>query len=128
VRSDDVVAVWGAGAVGQMAARAAMLLGGERVVCIDRFDYRLAMTERYVGAELLERTGGRAPDVCIEAVGMEAHASGPQGVHDKVKQQLRLETAAPPRCVPRSTTAARAAVSSCSVCSPVRSTSSRSAP
>jgi threonine dehydrogenase-like Zn-dependent dehydrogenase len=104
VRPGDVVAVWGAGAVGQMAARAAILLGAERVISIDRFDYRLAMTEQYigaetlnyerddVGAELLERTGGRGPDVCIEAVGMEAHAAGPQGAYDMVKQQLRLET------------------------------------
>lgn len=104
VRPGDVVAVWGAGAVGQMAARAAALLGAERVVCIDRLDYRLNMAERHVGAEplnyertdvgaeLLERTGGRGPDVCIEAVGMEADGSGPQQTYDRVKQQLRLET------------------------------------
>ncbi|WP_327002278.1 glutathione-dependent formaldehyde dehydrogenase [Dactylosporangium sp. NBC_01737] len=104
VQPGDVVAVWGAGAVGQMAARAAILLGAERVICIDRFGYRLAMAAQHVGAEtlnyerddvgaeLLERTGGRGPDVCIEAVGMEAHAAGPQGAYDMVKQQLRLET------------------------------------
>jgi len=104
VQPCDVVAVWGAGAVGQMAARAAILLGAERVICIDRFDYRLALAEQHVGAEtlnyerdddgaeLLERTGGRGPDVCIEAVGMEAHAPGPQGAYDMVKQQLRLQT------------------------------------
>jgi threonine dehydrogenase-like Zn-dependent dehydrogenase len=107
VRPGDVVAVWGAGAVGQMAARAALLLGADRVINIDRFDYRLAMAERHigaetlnyerddVGAELLERTGGRGPDVCIEAVGMEAHATGPEQAYDKVKQQLRLETDRP---------------------------------
>ena len=104
VRPGDVVAVWGAGAVGQMAARAAILLGAEQVISIDRYDYRLEMTRKYVGsetidysstdvgAELLERTGGRGPDVCIEAVGMESHASGPQHLYDKVKQQLRLQT------------------------------------
>jgi threonine dehydrogenase-like Zn-dependent dehydrogenase len=103
VRPGDVVAVWGAGAVGQMAARASMLLGAERVIAIDRFDYRLRMTERYIGAEtidytrtsvaaeLRERTGGRGPDVCIEAVGMEAHTAGPQHLYDQVKQQLRLQ-------------------------------------
>jgi threonine dehydrogenase-like Zn-dependent dehydrogenase len=107
VKGGDVVAVWGAGAVGQMAARAAMLLGAERVIVIDRFDYRLRMTEQHVGAEtlnyeqtdvggeLLERTGGRGPDVCIEAVGMEAHSPGPQYLYDQVKQQLRLETDRP---------------------------------
>lgn len=82
VRPGDVVAVWGAGAVGQLAARAAMLLGAETL------DYE----QTDVGAELLDRTGGRGPDVCIEAVGLEAHAAGPQHAYDMVKQQLRLET------------------------------------
>jgi threonine dehydrogenase-like Zn-dependent dehydrogenase len=103
----DVVAVWGCGAVGQMAARAAMLLGAERVIAIDRYPERLAMTERHigaetidysstdVGAELRERTGGRGPDVCIEAVGMEADSPGPQQIYDQVKQQLWLETDRP---------------------------------
>lgn len=103
----DVVAVWGAGAVGQMAARAAMLLGAERVIVIDRFGYRLEMTERHIGAETLnyertdidaelrERTGGRGPDVCIEAVGMEAHGTGPQYLYDQVKHWTRLETDRP---------------------------------
>jgi threonine dehydrogenase-like Zn-dependent dehydrogenase len=117
VQPGDVVAVWGCGAVGQMAARAAMLLGAERVLAIDRIPERLAMTERYVGcetinyqqtniaAELLERSGGRGPDVCIEAVGMEAHSPGPQYLYDQAKQQLRLETGRP--------TAVREAIYNC---------------
>jgi threonine dehydrogenase-like Zn-dependent dehydrogenase len=48
VRPGDVVAVWGCGAVGQMAARAAMLLGAEWVISIDRYPERLAMTERHI--------------------------------------------------------------------------------
>lgn len=107
VRPGDVVAVWGAGAVGQMAARAAMLLGADRVIVIDRYDYRLHQVEKYVGAETLnyesadvgqelrERSGGRGPDVCIEAVGMEAHKNGPQFAYDQLKQQLRLQTDRP---------------------------------
>jgi threonine dehydrogenase-like Zn-dependent dehydrogenase len=107
VRGGDVVAVWGAGGVGQMAARAAMLLGAERVIVIDRFPERLAMTEKFigaetidytstdVGAELRERTGGQGPDVCIEAVGMEAHSDGPGFWYDQVKQQLRLQSDRP---------------------------------
>jgi threonine dehydrogenase-like Zn-dependent dehydrogenase len=103
----DVVAVWGAGAVGQMAARAAMLLGAERVIVIDRLDYRLEQAESIIGAEvlnyektsieaeLLERTGGRGPDVCIEAVGMEADGPGGQSLYDRTKQQLRLQTDRP---------------------------------
>jgi threonine dehydrogenase-like Zn-dependent dehydrogenase len=103
----DTVAVWGAGAVGQMAARAAMLLGAADVVVIDRLPERLAQVSEHVGAgtidytqtdvlaELRERTGGRGPDVCIEAVGMEAHSPGVHGVYDQVKQQLRLQTDRP---------------------------------
>ncbi|GAB7192556.1 zinc-dependent alcohol dehydrogenase [Kineococcus sp. NUM-3379] len=104
VKPGDVVAVWGAGAVGQMAARAAMLLGAARVVVVDRLPERLAQARDVIGAEVLDYTdvdvlgelrelsGGRGPDVCIEAVGMEAHAQGVQGAYDQVKQQLRLQT------------------------------------
>jgi threonine dehydrogenase-like Zn-dependent dehydrogenase len=107
VRPGDVVAVWGAGGVGQMAARAAMLMGAERVVVIDRYDNRLAQAREHIGAqtldyertdiraELREITGGRGPDVCIEAVGMEAHSPGPQYLYDQVKQQMRLQTDRP---------------------------------
>jgi threonine dehydrogenase-like Zn-dependent dehydrogenase len=84
-----------------------MLMGAERVVVIDRFDNRLQQVRDHVGAETLdyevadvpaelrEMTGGRGPDVCIEAVGMEAHSPGPQHVYDPVKQQLRLQTDRP---------------------------------
>jgi threonine dehydrogenase-like Zn-dependent dehydrogenase len=104
VQPGDVVAVWGAGGVGQMAARAAMLKGAERVMVIDRLPERLAQAQTVIGAEtinyeavsvaaeLRERTGGRGPDVCIEAVGMEADSPGPHYLYDQVKQQLRLET------------------------------------
>jgi threonine dehydrogenase-like Zn-dependent dehydrogenase len=101
----DTVAVWGAGGVGQMAARAAILLGAEQVIVIDRLSERLDMVATRIGAETLdysatdvggERTGGRGPDVCIEAVGQEAHTHGPEYLYDKVKQQLRLENDRPP--------------------------------
>ena len=107
VKPGDVVAVWGAGAVGQSAGRAAQLLGAERVVVIDRFPERLSMAaqtfgletlnydETDIGGELLEITGGRGPDVCIEAVGMEAHSNRPDYLYDQVKQQLRLQTDRP---------------------------------
>jgi threonine dehydrogenase-like Zn-dependent dehydrogenase len=103
----DVVAVWGCGAVGQMAARASQLLGAERVIVIDRFDYRLRLAEETfgvetldyertdIGAALREATGGRGPDVCIEAVGCEAHSPGVQNVYDQVKSKLKLETDRP---------------------------------
>ncbi|MDD9207142.1 glutathione-dependent formaldehyde dehydrogenase [Georgenia sp. 10Sc9-8] len=104
IERGDVVAVWGAGAVGQMAALAARSRGAERVIVIDRLPERLAQAERHIGAgtidystenvpeALREATGGRGPDVCIEAVGMEAHSEGIQYPYDQVKQQLRLQT------------------------------------
>ncbi|GHH40648.1 hypothetical protein GCM10017774_34360 [Lentzea cavernae] len=90
-----------------LLARAAQLLGAERVLVIDRFDYRLRQAEQQFGVEtinyantsvgeaLLEASGGRGPDVCIEAVGCEAHSTGPQHVYDQVKSKLKLETDRP---------------------------------
>lgn len=105
----DVVAVWGAGPVGQFAIVSALLLGAERVIAIDRFDYRLRMARERAGAEhtvnyeerdvheaLLELTGGRGPDACIDAVGMEAHhGSAPIHTYDRIKQAVRAETERP---------------------------------
>jgi threonine dehydrogenase-like Zn-dependent dehydrogenase len=111
VRPGDVVAIWGAGGVGQMTARSAQILGAERVMIIDRLPERLAMAERYMDAEtidysstdvlaeLRERTGGRGPDVCIEAVGMEAGPNGAgadgQYAKDMARQRLHLRQERP---------------------------------
>jgi threonine dehydrogenase-like Zn-dependent dehydrogenase len=95
VRPGDVVAVWGAGAVGQLTAQAALLRGAARVIVIDRYDDRLRMAEQHVGAETLnyqladvpaelrERSGGRGPDVCVEAVGMAWDGAGPRSLADR---------------------------------------------
>ncbi|RKN42636.1 zinc-dependent alcohol dehydrogenase [Micromonospora endolithica] len=103
----EVVAVWGAGGVGQMAARSAQLLGAERVIMIDRLPDRLATAADRLGVEtvnyadtdvleaLREMTGGRGPDACIEAVGMESHDVGPAYAYDKAKQTARLQTDRP---------------------------------
>ncbi|WP_407292944.1 zinc-dependent alcohol dehydrogenase [Stutzerimonas zhaodongensis] len=104
IQRGETVAVWGCGGVGQMAIRSAYLMGAERVIAIDRFTDRLALAEQKAGAitinyettdvheALLELTGGRGPDRCIDAVGMEAHGTGIEHAYDKVKQQLRLHT------------------------------------
>jgi threonine dehydrogenase-like Zn-dependent dehydrogenase len=104
IEPDDVVAVWGAGPVGQFAIASARMLGAERVIAIDRFDYRLRMASERAGAtdtinyekvdvqEALEvMTGGRGPDACIDAVGLEAHGHGPMYAYDRTKQVLRLQ-------------------------------------
>jgi len=110
IQPGDVIAVWGAGPVGQFAVASAKMLGAERVIAIDRFDYRLRMALEKAGAdevidyeeqpdvveELKERTGGRGPDACIDAVGMEAHhAHGAVFAYDRVKQAARMETERP---------------------------------
>jgi threonine dehydrogenase-like Zn-dependent dehydrogenase len=105
LHAGDIVAVWGCGAVGLMAQKSAFLLGAERVIAIDRFPERLRLAREKIGAEtidytavdsvvetLKEMTGGRGPDACIDAVGMEAHGTGIEYAYDRVKQALHLET------------------------------------
>ena len=107
IQPGDTVAVWGCGPVGQFAIKSAYLLGAERVIAIDRIDYRLRMAREKAGAETLnyeevnvpealkEMTGGRGPDACIEAVGLEAHSSGLEYLYDRAKQAMMLETDRP---------------------------------
>jgi threonine dehydrogenase-like Zn-dependent dehydrogenase len=108
IKPGDVIAVWGAGPVGLFAIASAYLLGAERVIAIDRFEYRLAKAREQAGAEtinyeevevlgaLRDLTGGRGPDACIDAVGMEAHHHvGPIHAYDRVKQAARMETERP---------------------------------
>lgn len=107
IKPTDVVAVWGAGPVGQFAMDSARALGADRVIAIDKEPYRLDMAERAgyttinfeeadVRSVLLELTGGRGPDKCIEAVGMEAvHGSAPIHAYDRAKQATRQESDRP---------------------------------
>ncbi|WP_299759334.1 zinc-dependent alcohol dehydrogenase [uncultured Pontibacter sp.] len=107
IEPGDTVVVWGAGGVGQMAMQSAYLLGASRVIAIDRFEDRLekarvnakAETLNYEKVDVLEAlkemTGGRGPDRCIDAVGMEAHTTGVEEYYDKAKQALRLQTDRP---------------------------------
>jgi threonine dehydrogenase-like Zn-dependent dehydrogenase len=107
LRGGETVAVWGCGPVGQFAIASAFLLGAERVIAIDRFEYRLALARDKLGAETLnyddvdvnaalrEMTGGRGPDHCIDAVGLEAHSHSPMYAYDRMKQALMLETDRP---------------------------------
>jgi threonine dehydrogenase-like Zn-dependent dehydrogenase len=93
--------------VGQFAIKSAYLLGAERVIAIDRFPARLRMAREKAGAEtinyeetsvseaLREMTGGRGPDACIDAVGMEAHTPGVMHAYDRAKQAMMLETDRP---------------------------------
>jgi threonine dehydrogenase-like Zn-dependent dehydrogenase len=108
IKPGDVVAVWGAGPVGLFAIASARLLGAERIIAIDRFPYRLQMAAEKAGATetlnyekvdihdaLQELTGGRGPDACIDAVGMEAHGHGGLYPIDRAKQAMMIETDRP---------------------------------
>ncbi|MGF6262790.1 threonine dehydrogenase-like Zn-dependent dehydrogenase [Paraburkholderia youngii] len=107
IEPTDTVAVWGAGPVGQFAIRSAILLGAKQVVVIDRVPERLAMA-RAVGAitinfdeesvleRLKELTNGKGPEKCIDAVGMESHATRSfDSLYDRAKQAVMLETDRP---------------------------------
>jgi threonine dehydrogenase-like Zn-dependent dehydrogenase len=107
IKPGHVIAVWGCGPVGLFAIQSAYLLGAEKVIAIDRFPERLRMARNQCNAEtinydevnvieaLKEMTGGRGPDACIDAVGMESHAHGLVGVFDRAKQAMMLETDRP---------------------------------
>jgi threonine dehydrogenase-like Zn-dependent dehydrogenase len=107
IKPGDVVAVWGCGPVGQFAIQSAYLLGAERVIAIDRFPERLEMARDLSKAEVLnyeevdiadalrQMTGGRGPDACIDAVGMEAHGTGIAYAYDRIKQAMRMESDRP---------------------------------
>ncbi len=107
IKAGDTVAVWGCGPVGLFALKSALMLGAERVIGIDRVPERLRMARESCGAEtidyeavdvhqtLREMTAHRGPDAVIDAVGMEAHAPGPQYAYDRMKQAMMLETDRP---------------------------------
>jgi threonine dehydrogenase-like Zn-dependent dehydrogenase len=108
IQPGDTVAVWGCGPVGQFAIASAFMLGAARVIAIDRLPERLEMA-RSIGAvtidfededisvltALKELTSGTGPDSCIDAVGLESHSRELQGLYDRVKTALMLETDRP---------------------------------
>lgn len=105
IRPGDTVAVWGCGPVGLLAMSCAHLLGADRVIAIDRIPERLRLAESSAKAETLDyeeqpdvveelkqRTGGRGPDACIDAVGTEAHGTTIDALYDRAKQVVGLAT------------------------------------
>lgn len=104
IEEGDTVTIWGCGPVGLLSIKCAYLLGARRVIAIDRFAERLRMAREKCDAETLdyqrtdvhkalkEMTGGRGPDACIDAVGLEAHGPGLLGMYDRAKTMMMLET------------------------------------
>jgi threonine dehydrogenase-like Zn-dependent dehydrogenase len=107
IEPTDTVAVWGCGPVGQFTIRSAMMQGARQVVAIDRVPERLTMAEaagattiNFDSESVVERlndlTDGKGPEKCIDAVGMESHVTSTvDGIYDRVKQALMLETDRP---------------------------------
>jgi threonine dehydrogenase-like Zn-dependent dehydrogenase len=104
IKPGYVVAVWGAGPVGLFAMASARMLGAERIIAIDRYDERLRRAFEGAGATdtinsektdvysmLQGLTGGRGPDACIDAVGLEAHSDSLMYAVDRAKQAVMLE-------------------------------------
>jgi threonine dehydrogenase-like Zn-dependent dehydrogenase len=108
IQPGDTVAVWGAGPVGQFAVKSAYMLGAEQVVLIDHYRERLELAQREneglvtinfddeeVYDRLLELTGGRGPDSCIDAVGLESHGTTLDSLVDYAKAAAYLATDRP---------------------------------
>jgi len=108
IEPTDTVAIWGCGPVGQMAIRSAMLQGAKQVVAIDRVPERLTMAEaggaitidfekESVVERLNDLSGGKGPEKCIDAIGLESHVSLSQAdtVLDRAKQIMMLESDRP---------------------------------
>jgi threonine dehydrogenase-like Zn-dependent dehydrogenase len=108
IKPGDTVAVWGAGPVGQFAVKSAFMLGAEKVVLIDHYEDRLELARQHnenletinfddveVFDRLKDLTGGRGPDSCIDAVGLESHGTTVDAIVDYVKANLYLATDRP---------------------------------
>jgi threonine dehydrogenase-like Zn-dependent dehydrogenase len=104
IKPGETVAVFGCGPVGLFAQKSAWLLGAGRVIAIDHVPYRLDFARQFAEAETLnfsevdepvtalkEMTGGRGPDICIDAVGLEADGSA---IHEFLGRVVMMEAGA----------------------------------
>ena len=104
VKGGEVIAIFGAGPVGIMAAKSAWLRGAARVVIVDTQQYRLDKARQTANCETIlwedneqvveairSMTGGYGADVCVEAVGFEPDRS----LIDRAKAVINLEKGSP---------------------------------
>lgn len=95
----DVIAIWGAGRVGQVILQAARTKTRERIFMVDPLDNRLQIAEKYYDnvtginplrenpVEAIKRyTGGKGVDIAFEAVG---HAEEIEGVYTPVRSCIQ---------------------------------------
>lgn len=98
VKPGSSVAIFGAGPVGLMSAACCRMLGAERIFMVDHHAYRLQFAAQAYGVHainfdddddpaetIIEATGGRGVDACIEAVGFEAKGSATETLLTNIK-------------------------------------------
>lgn len=100
LKGGETVAVFGCGPVGIMAQKAAWLKGAGRVIGVDLLDYRLEIARKTANSETInlektnpieairQMTNGRGADVCVDAVGMEAHRTFVEKLSNIVHMQV----------------------------------------
>jgi threonine dehydrogenase-like Zn-dependent dehydrogenase len=105
VKEGDTVAIWGLGPIGLCTARWCQIKKARRIIAIDLVSDRLALAQRALGIEVIDRTGMTSQqlinkllelepkgfDVTIEAVGFRFPVST---VH-KIARTVGLETDTP---------------------------------
>lgn len=100
LKGGETVAVFGAGPVGSMAAKSAILYNAKKVIVIDTQQYRLDKIKALTGCDTIlweeadeviqqirDMTDGRGADLCIEAVGFEPD----RNLIDRAKAVLNFE-------------------------------------
>lgn len=100
VKGGEIIAIFGAGPVGIMAAKSAWLRGASRVIIIDTQRYRLDKAHQTANAETIlweskkqvvdeirAMTRGYGADVCVEAVGFEPD----RDLFDRAKAVVNFE-------------------------------------
>ncbi|GAA4389252.1 zinc-dependent alcohol dehydrogenase [Hymenobacter koreensis] len=100
VKGGEIVAIFGSGPVGIMAAKSAWLRGASRVIIVDTQQYRLDLAKKAANAEgilwedhqqvvdaIRSMSGGYGAHVCVEAVGFEPDRS----LLDRAKAVVNLE-------------------------------------
>jgi len=100
LKGREAVAIFGAGPVGFMAAKSAVLHNAKQVIVIDTLKYKLDQIKNLTGCativwheakqtidEIRRMTEGRGADVCIDAVGFEQD----RNIIDKAKAFVNFE-------------------------------------
>ncbi|MDR6515447.1 zinc-dependent alcohol dehydrogenase [Chryseobacterium camelliae] len=100
LKGGETVAIFGAGPVGSMAVKSAILYNAGKIIVVDTLQYRLDQIKKLTGCETIlwedaestiekirDLTHGRGADVCIDAVGFEPE----RNLLDRAKAVVNFE-------------------------------------